>query len=174
MINYLDKPLRSCTHVYKDPDLVSQPRFLVSCVFVSSITFLTCHIGIFLPRKLRRPASPPAPVHTLGFSSGRAHPLFPDSTFTASCIPHTLPLLVPGPSALPGLCPQPVLCPASTPSSFHGQDSSFGRANSNTIAFVKPSQSFTNKERPPLVSFLFPQHGVGSGSVFTTRFSLKE
>lgn len=166
MINYLDKPLWSCTHVYKDPDLVSQPRFLVSCVFVSSITFLTCHIGIFFLQETQEAClSPSACPHT-GLLLWEGSPSVPRLHFHYIVHPtHPTPLS-PGPSALPSLCPQPVLCPAPTPSSFHGQDSSFGRANSNTIAFVKPSQSFTKKN--PLWS-LFCSPSTGWGQDLSSR-----
>lgn len=123
-------------------------EYLVSYEFISSITFLMGHIRIFFVWETQEGCPCPPPVHTLGSCSGRAHPLFRDLTFTTLCVPHTLPLLVPCPWALPG---------PSTPSPFHRQDSSL----EGPVQTPLPSQSFANKDRPLWSVSCSPSTGWG-------------
>lgn len=59
LIKYLDKSLLFHTHFYKDLDLFSQPQYLVLCVFVSSIMFLTVTKNFFAPGNSEATPSPP-------------------------------------------------------------------------------------------------------------------
>lgn len=158
LTNYPDKPLLH-THFYKDSDLVSQPKYVLSCVFVSSTTFLTVTKNFFSSRKLRKHV-PPHPLSHTGLFLWKGSHCVPSPHLTGKQLPIMIPLH-PGPLSPRALhpacpCPQPVVPPTCTsPSLQRPTHLSKGQFKHHCIC-----EAFPHLPRPSRLSlvYLLPQH----------------